>query len=206
MVAERDARRGRGDQTRAAILDATLERLATHGFAATSTRGIAARLGVSQGAIQYHFKTKVDMVEAALNELLDRIGPRRTAAGDPSDGSEIDEWRAAERLMESLWRVHNLPISRAVIELLSVANSDDSVREKMSDIANRAQEMTLESGRALMPTLSRTPGFDEWLLQAIASMRGQVIISRLVVEGAVSLQWPAHRDILLSQLRAVQVG
>ena len=40
-----------GDQTRARILDVALELIADRGFAATSTREIAERLGVTKAAL-----------------------------------------------------------------------------------------------------------------------------------------------------------
>ncbi len=74
-----------GDQTRARILDVALELIADRGFAATSTREIAERLGVTKAALYYHFRTKDDLLAAIvgpamseLDALIERVGTDRS--------------------------------------------------------------------------------------------------------------------------------
>ncbi|MHB1853291.1 MAG: TetR/AcrR family transcriptional regulator, partial [Acidimicrobiales bacterium] len=55
-----------GDQTRARIVEVALELIADRGFAATSTREIAERLGVTKAALYYHFRTKDDLLSAIV--------------------------------------------------------------------------------------------------------------------------------------------
>jgi AcrR family transcriptional regulator len=61
------------DGTRKRILDAALDLIAEHGFAATSTRELSERLGFTKAALYYHFRTKDDLLAAliapALNDL-----------------------------------------------------------------------------------------------------------------------------------------
>jgi AcrR family transcriptional regulator len=45
----------RRESTRTALLDAAVECLIDEGYAAVTTRGVAERAGVSQGAQQHHF-------------------------------------------------------------------------------------------------------------------------------------------------------
>lgn len=68
--------------TRDRIMKVSLALIADHGFAATSTREISGRLGVTKAALYYHFRTKEDLllalvapVVADLQALLDQ--PRR---------------------------------------------------------------------------------------------------------------------------------
>ena len=55
-----------GDQTRARIVEVALELIADRGFAATSTREIAERLGVTKAALYYYFRTKDDLLSAIV--------------------------------------------------------------------------------------------------------------------------------------------
>ncbi len=59
-----------GDQTRARILDVALELIADRGFAATSTREIAERLGLTKAALYYHFRTKDDLLAAIVGTAM----------------------------------------------------------------------------------------------------------------------------------------
>lgn len=80
-----------GDQTRARILDVALGLIADRGFAATSTREIAERLGVTKAALYYHFRTKDDLLAAIvgpamseLDALIEQAGA--DASSDARDG------------------------------------------------------------------------------------------------------------------------
>ena len=57
--------------TRTALLDAALESLCAHGYAAVTTSDIAERAGVSRGALLYHFPTKAELLTAAVGHLLE---------------------------------------------------------------------------------------------------------------------------------------
>ncbi len=82
-----------GDQTRARILDIALELIADRGFAATSTREIAERLGVTKAALYYYFRTKDDLLSAivgpAMAELEELIESAGTGASDDPRGDLV---------------------------------------------------------------------------------------------------------------------
>ncbi len=59
-----------GDQTRVRILQVALELIADRGYAATSTREIAERLGFTKAALYYHFRTKDDLLAAIVGPVM----------------------------------------------------------------------------------------------------------------------------------------
>lgn len=66
----------RGRATRAKILQATAELIAEAGWSGFSTRDIAARAGVTQGIVSYHWRSKDDLVrEAALAASVETLKP-----------------------------------------------------------------------------------------------------------------------------------
>ena len=79
--AERTAR------TRGALLAAARDLFAEQGYAATGREDIAARAGVTRGALYHHFASKAEVAEAVLSqveaELVDRVvtAARRGATG-----------------------------------------------------------------------------------------------------------------------------
>ena len=89
----------RGD-TRARILDAAFRRLATEGYAALSVREIARDAGVNHALINYHFRTKdqlvIDVLDAANQHLL-----ARQAAMYQAPGGFAQKWAEARRFYES---------------------------------------------------------------------------------------------------------
>jgi AcrR family transcriptional regulator len=86
--------RERRDDTRARILDAALDLIADHGFAATSTREISERLGFTKAALYYHFRTKDDLLAAIVGpaiEELAALGGSASAGSPPADRRRIVE-------------------------------------------------------------------------------------------------------------------
>ena len=55
--------------TRARIIEVSLELFSEHGYEQTSLREIADRLGVTKAALYYHFKTKDDIVLGIVERM-----------------------------------------------------------------------------------------------------------------------------------------
>ena len=107
-----------GDQTRARILDVALELIADRGFAATSTREIAERLGFTKAALYYHFRTKDDLLAAIVGTVmadLETLVERGQGARTPEERRELVEGY-----------VH---LVQAHADLIRVLASDPSVKK-----------------------------------------------------------------------------
>jgi len=87
------------DSTRARILAAAFRRLATEGYAAFSVREIAKDAGVNHALINYHFRSKdqlvIEVLDAANRRLLARQG-----AMYASPGGFAEKWAQARRFYE----------------------------------------------------------------------------------------------------------
>jgi AcrR family transcriptional regulator len=79
----------RSTATRQALVDAAIETLRFDGFAGASARAIAARAGVNQGLVFYHFGSVAELLLAALDEVsarrLRRYSVVVEAAGSPGE-------------------------------------------------------------------------------------------------------------------------
>lgn len=60
--------------TKNKILDNALYLFNNKGVAATSIRDIANRMGISDGNLRYHFRTRDELIEALFDRLADKIG------------------------------------------------------------------------------------------------------------------------------------
>ncbi len=58
-------------RTQARIIDAAVESVAAHGISGTTLATVAKGAGVSQGVLVFHFKTKDQLIAAALNQAGD---------------------------------------------------------------------------------------------------------------------------------------
>ncbi len=89
-----------GADTRAKILAAAFRRLATEGYAALSVREIARDAGVNHALINYHFRTKDQLVIAVLDAANQRLLARQQSMYQ-APGSFARKWAEARRFYES---------------------------------------------------------------------------------------------------------
>ena len=114
----------RCEDTRARLLEATLESLVAVGYARTSTTEIAERAGVSRGAQVYHYPTKAALVAAAVEHLLERryqelqqlFAERLPRAGGPGAAIGL------------LWRMFEKPTFAAWLEFVVASRTDPESR------------------------------------------------------------------------------
>lgn len=86
------------------ILDAAEELFAEHGVAGTSVRAITEQAQVNVAAVNYHFKTKENLVRAVIGRRLSGLEDARGVALDEVEAKAAREGRipAAEELVEAL--------------------------------------------------------------------------------------------------------
>ena len=196
-------RRSRAEQretTRRALLDSTLESLTEIGYAATTARGIAERAGVSQGAMQHHYPTKAALAAAAFERTIQQIADQTLDAVGPPTGSERE---TTAILLDTLWAVHNLPITRTAIELANIARDDAELAPIAANILNHVTELILTVTRQRLPHTSAKPGFRDFMLLCNAAMRGTVMAAVPGADNAI-LDWPQLREQLLKMLDALE--
>jgi AcrR family transcriptional regulator len=82
-------RKGEGSQRRVEILDAAKQLFVEEGYAATTIRRIAAKLGISSTALYVYFQDKdailVEICDATFAGLINELDEVRRDATDPSD-------------------------------------------------------------------------------------------------------------------------
>src|SRR4051795_5958756 len=96
------SKRPSADATRERILAAALDLFSERGFDGASTREIAARAGVTQPLLNYHFSSKDDLWRAAVDGLFEQLNIALTARADGLRG--VDELTAVRLLVrEFIW-------------------------------------------------------------------------------------------------------
>lgn len=83
-----------GEERRRQIVDAALDLLARRGPAAVTTAAIAARIGLTQGALFRHFPNKESLLTAALNRVTEGIVATMVRATE-RDAPATERLRAA---------------------------------------------------------------------------------------------------------------
>ena len=63
----------KGNATRKALLDSTIELIASTGYAATTTQAVLDHSGISRGSLLHQFKTREHLMVAAALEAVERM-------------------------------------------------------------------------------------------------------------------------------------
>jgi AcrR family transcriptional regulator len=200
---ERPARRTqaqRSAETRALLLNATIVCLIEHGYAGMSTRLVADRAGLSQGALQGQFKTKAQLVSSAVRYLEEQLlGELATISAVPADP---DPQTNAAEFLDRLWSVYNGPLFVAGLELIVAARTDAALKDAVDELTVSIMEHHIAGARALIPDAAGHPSFFAWMMQATTTVHG-LALRRLMPRLTVDDNWPALRSTLLDSLRTL---
>ena len=144
----------RREETREALLVATVDCLVEKGYANTTTREVAIRAGVSRGAQTHHFPTKTELVAAAVEYVFDRQaqGFREGFAALPQ------EQRTLDQAVGLLWEIVSGPSYAAVLELTVAARTDPGLRVVVHGMSTLLERTVIGLLCDFFPDLS-----DEWV-------------------------------------------
>ncbi|MFI9451198.1 TetR/AcrR family transcriptional regulator [Amycolatopsis sp. NPDC052450] len=130
----------RREQTRTALLDATIDCLVDLGYARTSVQEICARAGVSKGAVQHHFSAKAELMAAAVEHLTEKLRGRLATSISALPGGASGVAAA----IDLLWEGYSGTLSTAATELWVAARTDPELREAIRPVDRALGRSTLE--------------------------------------------------------------
>lgn len=111
-------RRQQRDRTRQHLLETTVACLVEHGYAGTTTQRIQRLADVSRGALLHHFRSKADLLAAAIGYIAERQLADIRAAAPSTRRARLDAVRAAM----------SGPVFQAGLELCMAARTDEALR------------------------------------------------------------------------------
>lgn len=136
--------------TKSKILDAAYRRLAEQGYAALSVREIARDAGVNHALINYHFRTKDQLVIAVLDEANRQLLARQQQMyAEPGDFAQ--KWARARRFY-----AQDLASGfvRVQAELWAASLSNEDLRAKFLPRIQAWKKVVLDAVRDALNTLA----------------------------------------------------
>lgn len=182
----------RREETRAAILDAAVDCIAAEGYAAATTRRIAAWAGVTPGALQHHFASKAELLGEAVPWLGMRMMNELLGPGLPDEG---DPQELAAALLDRIWEFHKGPLVAAVAELWLAARHEPGLRARIAEAQSAVAELTTTAAAAVFPGQDPLDQAER-LTTCLATLRGLAAIGYASEEDR-DAAWPATRAHLL---------
>jgi AcrR family transcriptional regulator len=184
MSAPAPPRAGRQEErsrsTRRRVLEATVDCLVERGWSGTTTTLVAERAGVSRGAQLHHYRTKSDLVVAAVEHLAEkRAGELRAVAAGP-----LPEGDRVAYTLDLLASLFTGPLYAAAIEVWVAARNDDTLRAALVPVEARFGREVHQLTVALLAADERRPGVREAVQATLDLMRGLGVASLLTDDSA----------------------
>jgi AcrR family transcriptional regulator len=183
---KRRTQKERRETTRTALLEATIDCLVRHGYGNTTTRAIADRAGVSQGALEHHFANKAELVSEATRYLGAKLTKELLRQAPPTD---LPLLLRAEEVFKRTWEVYRGAPVEAAIELWIAARTDPELRERLLAVERDMNALVSTGGASLYPEVAGRAGFAELAATALAAMRGLALLGYVDPE-ARDRAWP----------------
>jgi len=167
-------RYGRADsETRSLLLDATQRLMREEGYAAVSSRRVAARAGVKPPLVHYYFRTMDDLFLAVFRRGADANFERQVRALSSPDP------------LRELWAVIRDPSGTALtLEFMALARHRKVIRDEIARHAERFRSAQIE---ALRPLLADRHVDPERLPAAALSVLLESVANVLVMEAALGV-------------------
>ena len=190
----------RRESTRTALLDAAVECLIDEGYAAVTTRGVAERAGVSQGAQQHYFDGRVDMVVQAVGHLSQRLAEQ---SREQIRTGQRDERRRMQTLLDRMWDIHTGPAFQTAADLWAAARTDLELREPIENLGRDLDRQLAQLTAEVLPTLANTDSGRTLIDVAMATSRGLALRRLPGLEATVDRRWRAAKSLLMETFDAL---
>jgi AcrR family transcriptional regulator len=201
-VGERRVRRTQAERSaamRTRLLDATIECLVTYGYAGTTTPRVAERAGVTRGAQIHHFRSKEDLVVAAIEHLAQQ----RTQAAIREFGRAETSSDPVSTVLDFLWEAHQGPMFVATVELWVAARTDDVLARHIERVEPLVNSTLISAIAQLVPDHAMRKELRNFVYTAMDALRG-ILLNSFVDRDSdrVRRRW----DRACEHLRAIVAG
>ena len=130
-MSQRQTQEQRSRQTQAKIMQATLECVLSQGIRATSTVDVAHAAGVSRGALVHHYPTREALMQAALEDLLEREVESVRDLAERMLKGEMD----VDGLLQALHEHFKGDLFMITLEYLTTARTDPAIMSVLEPLA-----------------------------------------------------------------------
>jgi len=182
---ERPPRRTQEERTAAArssVINAAISLIVERGFAHTTMADVAARAGLTRGAIQHHFQNRVDLVRAIINDVEKRVVDLFSAAA-PAPNVSME--RRIDILIDGLGAVTGSPSYQAAMDIWFTSRSDPDLRDAAFQSFRRYSEHLRDLWRSTFGKDFSEQAIADCRRVVVAVARG-VVVSRIISPDAKS--------------------
>jgi AcrR family transcriptional regulator len=157
--------RARREATRAALIEASAQIMLDEGYAAATSRRVAAKAGVKPALVHYYFPSMDDLFVAVLRDKAEAILKRQRQA------------MAESEPLHALWQLNSAHDTQLFTEFLAMANHRKAIRSEIVSYAMRFRD--LEEGAMTLALKAR--GIDLELFPPVVMSMIMGSLARMVL-------------------------
>jgi len=166
----RRSQQERSDTTRAKLLEATVASLYENGYAATTTKVVVERAGLTRGAVLHHFPTKVDLIIETARYIIDaqKVFRHTLRSKSPTPRQHLDE------TVDVILASHARPHALALLEIMMGARGDPELATRYPEIQREIEQDQRDNfwRRAQAAGIKDRKTTDALVVLTLATMRG----------------------------------
>jgi AcrR family transcriptional regulator len=187
-------------ETRAKLLDATIESLLAVGYSGTTTRRVSELAGVSLGAQTHHFPHRTDLLAAAAERMAEQRLARMLELARDLPAQTSDRTPA---LLDLMWADFSSDVFTVFVKLWVAAADDPELHERMVELERQLARAITESAIEFLGEMTNRRGWESQLLLALSAVRGLALTERFEPRvGARRDPWPSLRSALIESFEA----
>lgn len=187
-------------ETRAKLLDATLQSVLDVGYAATTTRRVAELAGVSQGAQTHHFPHRVDLVGAAVERLAER---RLAELFEMATSFPPDPAERVRAVLDLMWSDFSSSTFTVFVKLWVAAADDPELYARLVPVERQIARAIGELAGTVGAEAPETRSWEAHTQLTLATLRGLALTENFEPRGRRRRDpWPEVRTGLLRLLGA----
>lgn len=194
----REPQQDRSRITRQRLLEAAIDCLASMGWAGTTVAVVAERAGVSRGAAQHHFRTREELVTAAVE-----YGAEVRMAQTRAQLAELATERPSTLdVLMMLAGLFTSPLFVASVHLWVAGSADPQLRDQLVPLEAHVGRETHRLTVAALGADESRPGVRETIQATLDMIRGLGLAALLTDDSArrepLLKQWAAILDATLN--------
>ena len=175
VVQTRQRQADRSKQTRRKLMEATVECLVERGWAGTTTVLVAERAGVSRGAQLHHFRTRGELVAAAV----EYVGAQSVAALVERAAALPETGDRTAAVVQFIIDFYVSPLFTAALELWVAARTDPELKSVVVDLEARLGRETHRIAVRVLSADEAKPGVREAVQATLDLARGLALANLL---------------------------
>ncbi|HEX3647311.1 MAG TPA: TetR/AcrR family transcriptional regulator [Pseudonocardiaceae bacterium] len=175
VVQTRQRQADRSRETRRKLMEATVECLVERGWTGTTTVLVAERAGVSRGAQLHHFRTRGELVAAAV----EYVGARSVATMLEQAAALPDTGNRTAAVADFIIDFYVSPLFTAALELWVAARTDPELKPVVVDLEARLGREMHRIAVGLLTADERRPGVREAVQATLDLARGLALANLL---------------------------